>query len=351
MSQVGLAAAVRLTRQSVSAIEAGRAVPAVDVALRLAAALDSSVERLFGAQTAEPRLAVEAGSGGTTGRVTLARVGGRWVSQPLSGTAMRVCADGLATRSSAGRVDVEPVRPLREAEENVVVMGCAPALGLLTDRLNSRAGPGHFVWLPRSSAKALDALEKGHTHIAGVHLVDGRSGEPNVPDVRRYVREEPLVLVTLARWEAGLVVAAGNPKRIGGAEDVARREVRFVAREPGSGARRLLERELRRAGVSTKVVGSTPLVAPGHLEVAQLVSIGAADVGVATRDAALAYGLDFIALAEERYDLVLTRPVLEDPRVLRLFDVMTASPMRRELESLGYDIEHSGELVAELSAA
>lgn len=351
LSQTALAASARLTRQSVGAIEAGRSVPAVDVALRIAKALDCRVEDLFGVSSVDEPLMTEPTSTPVAGRVAMAHIAGRWVSYALDREGMRISADALAGTSRGGSVEVSPVRPAAESRENLVVMGCAPALGLLADRLNSRPGPGRFVWLARSSTAALEALTRRQTHLAGVHLVDPRTGEANLADVRRLASTETLVLITLARWEAGLVTAPGNPKGIRSSADLGKRGLKLVAREPGSGARRLLERELRSNGLSLELAKLAPVQATGHLEVAHAVSIGAGDTGVATRDAAIAFGLDFVPLAEERYDLALPLANLSDPRVQRLFDVMTATPFRRELASLGYDVRSCGDRVAEVQAA
>jgi molybdate-binding protein len=81
------------------------------------------------------------------------------------------------------------------------------------------------------------------------------------------------------------------------------------------------------------------------------VALGAADAGVATRDAALAYGLHFVPLAEERYDLVIPVVLLTDVRVQRLLDTLSAAPCRQELAALGYDVSACGQRVAELAAA
>jgi molybdate-binding protein/DNA-binding XRE family transcriptional regulator len=346
LSQQALAAAASLSRQSVGAIEAGRATPAVDVALRLARALDCRVEELFALGDAD-RLTPEPAAPALTGRVALAHIAGRWVAHSLDRDALRLSADAVVVPSRRGRLEVERVRPEAEARDNLVMMGCAAALGLLADRLNARPGAGRFLWLARASTPALAALADGHTHLAGVHLVDGATGEANVPDVRRHTGAA-VVLITLACWEAGLVAAAGNPKKIRDAADLGRRGLRLVTREPGSGARRLLERELARARVD--LAATRHVQAPGHLEVAQAVAIGAGDVGVATRDAAIAHGLHFVPLAEERYDLVIPRDSQGDPRISRLLDAMTASAFRRELSTLGYDVRPCGERVAELAA-
>ncbi|XXF74911.1 substrate-binding domain-containing protein [Myxococcaceae bacterium GXIMD 01537] len=347
LSQLALAEAANLTRQSIGAIEAGRATPGVDVALRLARALGCSVEDLFAEEAAEAPLSTESVLPEAQGRVALAAIGGRWVSYPLSASGMRTCADGIATRATRGRTEVEPVTPLAEARENLVVMGCAAALGILADRLNSRPGPGRFLWWQGSSTRALEALGKEQTHLAGVHLVDTRTQEANVADVRRHAGRVSVALITLGRWEAGLVTAPGNPKQIRRASDLARRGLRLVTREEGSGARRLLDQQLRAEGLSP----SAALQASGHLEVAHAVALGAGDVGIATRDAAIAFGLGFVPLADERYDLVIPLAALQDPRVVRLLEVMTSGPVRRELSSLGYDVRSCGDRVAEVHAA
>jgi putative molybdopterin biosynthesis protein len=351
LTQIELARTSQLTRQSIGAIEAGRATPAVDVALRIARALDQSVEALFGRAAPEETLVTEPVSRSSTGRVIIARVGERWVSHALDREGVRLCADALAGRAQRRGVEAALLRPTAELHENVLMLGCAPGLGLLADRLNSRVGPGRFVWLSRSSTDALEALAKHQTHLAGVHLVDGKTGDANVKDARRVLRGYPAVLITLARWEVGLVVPHGNPKRIRSVADLGRRGVTLAVREPGSGARRLLDRELRAAGIAAAAVVPPAFRASGHLEVAQAIALGAADTGIASRDAALASGLGFVPLADERYDLVVPHDLLEDPRVRRLFDVMTSGGFQHELVALGYDVRACGERVAEVHAA
>ena len=351
LSQLALAAAAQLTRQSIGSIEAGRSLPGVDVALRLARALECRVEELFGEHGAEDSLQAEAFERGTAGRVALARIGGRFVAYELRGADLCTAADAVVTATAHGRVTVEPLRSLPELGETVIVMGCAPALGLIADRLNQHASTGRYVWLSGSSTAALTALGKQHAHIAGVHLVDPRSGDANVADVRRLAGSEPLALITLARWEAGIVLAPGNAKRIRSGADLARRGLRLAAREAGSGARRLLDQELKKAGAARDLARAAAIQARGQLEVAQAVALGAADAGVATRDAALAFGLDFVPLAEERYDLALPLALLTDTRLQRWFDALTSAAVRRELTSLGYDVSHAGTRVAEVHAA
>lgn len=366
LSQAALAERARLSRQSVHAIEAGKATPAVDVALRLARTLGCSVEELFAAAAEEGALPTdtEPGAALRPGRVAVARIGDRFVSYALDGDGVGTAADALVVGAAEGRavtgrvadrvadrVTVAPLRSAAELVERVVLMGCAPALGMLADRLNSRPGAGRFLWLPRSSTAALAALAARLTHVAGVHLVDPKTGEANLEELRPRAGAEPLVLVTLARWEEGLVARPDDARPIRRAADLARRGLLLVGREPGSGAQRLLERVARQQGLPLERTRRPRLQVRGHLDVARAVLLGAADTGVATRDAALAFGLTFIPLAEERYDLALPRASLADPRVQRLLDVLVSSELRRELEALGYDTRPAGQRAAELVGA
>lgn len=350
LSQLALAAAARLTRQSLGAIEAGRAIPGVDVALRIARALDRRVEELFDPAEVVPTLDVELAGAPATPRIALARVRGRWVGLPLGGDGLRTAADALIVTGRGRRADVTPLRPLAEPRGNLVVMGCATGLGLLADRLRARGAAGRCLWLPSSSGAALRALARGHTHVAGVHGTADASKDTNIETARRAAGREALALVTLARWEAGLL-ARSDDVRVRSVTDLTARGVRLVVRERGAGARQLLEQRLRAAGADPAILRSAPLVAAGHLDVARAVAMGAADTGVATRDAALAFGLRFVPLAEERYDLVIPRPLMCDARVERLLDVLASRAGRRELESLGYDVSAAGRRVAEVRSA
>jgi molybdate-binding protein len=155
----------------------------------------------------------------------------------------------------------------------------------------------------------------------------------------------------MARWEMGLLCRGEDHRRFRSAADVAAPGVRLVAREKGAGARHFLERALRAAGLGGSVVQGATLTVTEHLDVARAIAMGAADVGVATRDAALAHDLRFVPLTEERYDLVIPRSLLAEVRVERLLDALVSRANRQELASLGYDMASAGARVAEVEAA
>ena len=81
--------------------------------------------------------------------------------------------------------------------------------------------------------------------------------------------------------------------------------MRFVNRQAGSGTRTLSEHHLRREGIAAASIVGFDRVADTHLAVASAVTTGNADAGLGVYAAARAFGLDFVPIAKERYDLVL----------------------------------------------
>ena len=228
--------------------------------------------------------------------------------------------------------------------DNVVVAGCDPAIHIVDERLSRERAPGRLLAWPMGSLAALEALKRGEVHMAGLHVVDPASGESNVPFVRKHLGGANVTLVTFAAWEAGLLVARGNPKKLRGIGDLARRGVAIVNREAGSGARLLLDERLRAAGVPpARVTGYNDEVG-SHLEVGRRVAEGRADAGVGVEAIARLLDLGFVPVRTERYDLVIPTPLLDThPGVARLLDALVSRDVRAEVESLGgYDTRETG---------
>ncbi len=358
LTQEELASRIGLSRQSLNNIEMGRSVPSTEIALRAAEVLGCRVEDLFqlaeAAPTLEAELAADAlkAPAGRKRRVVVASVGGRWIAHPLGlgePEADPLSADGLVRDSAASSAVVHLLEDARALRETLVCAGCAPALGVLTARTGLRAGGGRLRWLERSSSVALDLLRRRQVHLAGAHLFDESSGEFNVPFARRL--GQSVRIVTLARWEAGLVVPQGNPRRIKRVADLAQPHLWVAAREAGSGAQLLLERLCRRGRVPLSSLHFRGSPARGHMDAARRVAFGVADAAVAIHSAALALGLDFVPLAEERFDLFVPQDIATDPRVTRLLDTLAGRSFRRELQSIGgYAVGDSGRLIADIAA-
>jgi putative molybdopterin biosynthesis protein len=118
-------------------------------------------------------------------------------------------------------------------------------------------------------------------------------------------------------------------------EDLLRPDVRFMNRQPGAGTRVLLDYELTRRGLSWQGVMGYGREVFTHLAVASMVETGAADVGLGILAAARARGLDFVPLAEERYDLAVRADVWGSSSGQALRRALESERFRGELELLG----------------
>jgi putative molybdopterin biosynthesis protein len=351
-----LARRVHVSRQTIYAIEAGTYVPNTEVALNLARELEVTVDELFtlqkGSQKLPESLASEVLSAAPPVKgqpVRVCQIGARWVSVPVSASPYYMPeADGIIKRTGRanGRADLVVFAKEEAGQKRLVLAGCDPATGLLA-RMVERISGVEIVSAAASSKLALTWLSEGKVHIAGSHLEDPKTGEFNLPFIRKEYPDEDFSVVTFARWEEGLVVALGNPKGIRKIEDLARRSVRFVNRELGSGSRALLDKRLGKAGIDAHRVQGYDRVAYGHLAAAYCVVSREADVCLATRSAAQTFSLDFIPLHSERYDLVMRKRTADLPAAKAFLDVLQRATLRRKLEVLaGYDTSDTGVLVA-----
>ena len=368
LSQQQLAGVAGVTRQAVSAVESGHSDPSLRVALGLARALGMTVEELFGpGEPGDPVLARPIAPVSAPGsRVALATVGDTFVALPLDadlaarlgfGAAGGLTVRGGGTQGAQGAQGVQgvqgaqgisgvqvAVRPIGPPRPTVVVAGCDPALPLLETPLALLDPPLAFAWWPCGSAEALRLAAAGLVHAAGVHRVGpGEGGDSSgIPGDNTSGIPGGAEVVGFASWREGLVVRPGAEVR--GLDDVARRGLRLVNREPGAQARTLLDRDRLRLGLEPSQLAGYDSLAAGHLQVAAAIVGGLADAGVSSEPAALAYGLDFIPLAEERFDLLLPAKHAASREVQGLLKVLTSPWLLAQLASLpGYDAARCGE--------
>jgi putative molybdopterin biosynthesis protein len=363
LSQGELAARADVTRQAISSIEANRYLPTTVVALQLARVLNTSVEDLFSLQSAGeviearlidvPRLA---SSAGPLPRVKVVKVNGRFFARPVTGLgevlSYTVAADGFLESQVASRrgrsdgpvVQVRLSRDRDSIEQEIAVAGCDPAIFLAGEHLRRRKDRTSVVGWTMGSTAALQALQRGEVHVAGLHLFDPATGESNLPFLRRVLKGSLYEVVTFATWEEGFLVQPGNPKSIRSASDLAESSVVLVNREEGAGARLLLDQQLRAAAIDSGRIRGYDTMVSSHVEVARAIAGHQADVGIGIRSAAYSFGLDFVPIQSARYDLVVPKSYLKShPALVHFFDTLVSRPFRQEIDALGgYDTRETG---------
>ena len=358
VSAAALAGLAGTSRQTIYAIEGGAFVPNTTVALKLARALESTVEELFplpeGSRPAEFPIRQSALLPGShpvqTGQpLQLCEVDDRLIaSSPAPAPWYFPASDGIAiargTAKGRTKAGIQMFRSPDDLAGRILVAGCDPGMSVLARHAES-AGL-RLILAHRNSSQALALLKQGMVHVAGTHLRDPASGESNTPEISRMFRKNSVIVISFAVWEEGIVVARGNPKAIRGIAALGRADVQIVNRENGAGSRLLLDSHLRHLKISPQRVRGYADLAIGHLQAAWQVRSGLCDCCIATRGAALVSGLDFVPLTSERYDLAIRRSHFSLPGIQALLDVLHRSSFRRELEGVGgYDMASTGKQI------
>lgn len=232
-----------------------------------------------------------------------------------------------------------PDTPLRFAGSHDMTMD------LLARQLAEEEPPLQLALSFRGSLGGLMALARGEADIAGTHLWDEASNSYNAPFVKRVLPGSNVALVTLAERSMGLILPTGNPQQIGTLADLAQQSVRWVNRQAGSGTRVWLDAQLRMAGVETDLIEGYDQEKTTHLEVAQAVQSGEATAGLGIYAAAAAYGLDFVPLAQELYQLAIPEAVWEGDSCQILLAALQSTPFLEAVGALGgYETSATGDV-------
>lgn len=351
-SAIQLAREIGVSRQTIYAMETGMYVPNTLLALKLAQSLEVKVEDLFSLESTESPARTEAVELLPSAQeaqpglpVQLCDVNDRLVAvlpSPLAWSLPPADAVLIETGKKQGRSKAQLFDEGRQFRKRILIAGCDPGISVLLRHLQREGVEAVVAY--RNSSQSLNLLKQNLIHVAGSHLRDEATGESNLPAVRKQFPKGSVAVVSYAIWEEGIVVARGNPKNIKGVEDFARKDVVIVNREAGSGARMMLDSHLRKVHVAPRAVKGYENIASGHLPAAWQVQSGQADCCLATKTAACVFGLDFIPIESERYDLVIHEQNLNHPGVQVLLDILGRAAFRRELEGLGgYDTKIAGD--------
>ncbi len=242
---------------------------------------------------------------------------------------------------AGGYLVQELILPQQRGHPAVVFSGSHDLAVELLARLVSK----HLqvLTLTVGSLDGLVALRQNLCSLSGAHLLDP-GGEYNLPYIRHFFPDRPMQVITLVHREQGLIVQRGNPKAIRSLADLARQDVTFANRNPGSGTRLWLDRQLLKEGIPPDSVRGYQNAFSTHTACASLVQSGQADVALGLRAAAHQLGLDFIPLFHERYDLVFTQE--QCTSLLPLLDTIQTGAFRQAVDALtGYDTSHTGEQI------
>jgi putative molybdopterin biosynthesis protein len=280
-------------------------------------------------------------------RMTIGYVGGEYIANPLTraaGVTMSlVKADGLLVVPSeqlgyeqGEYVEIELLRSEEEIKSAVVFNGSHDlTIDILSSYLRAQSNNAKIISSHVGSMAGIMAIRKGEAHMAGVHLLDPETKQYNLSYVKKFLAEQEVVLYPFLRRKQGWLLPKGNPLNIKDVSDIAEKGALFVNRQKGAGTRILFDLLLREHGIEPEQINGYDREMFSHLSVAAEVKGSPKAVGLGIYPAAKAMGLDFIAIADEEYDLLMTKAFFESDRGQQLVGIIQSKEFQARVEAIG----------------
>lgn len=251
---------------------------------------------------------------------------------------------GVESYENGEAVNVRLLRSEEELRRSLVAIGSHdPLLDELSELLRVRYGDISMGSAHVGSIGGFIAVRRGEAHLAGAHLLDEETGEYNISFVRKYFPDGGVRLVECVKRIQGLILQKGNPKKILAVSDLAREGLSYVNRQKGSGTRILADYQCRKHNIDTSKIYGYNREEYTHTSVAALIAAGSADAGLGIYSAAKLYGLEFVPVCLEQYDLLIPDHAFALPMMQKLLDVLASDQFRKRLGELGgYILENPG---------
>ncbi len=278
-------------------------------------------------------------------RVTLGRVGNMLTAVPLNRGAGVITsftkADGVLVvpQDSEGfeageEVEVRLLKDLSLIESSLIITGSHdPLIDELSDMLQQSSCGFTVTSSHVGSMGAITALKNKQAHLGCIHLLDTATGKYNESYIEKYFPDGGVRLVKGVGRVQGLMVKKGNPMSIESFKDITKG--RYVNRQLGSGTRILCDYLLKENGIDKNDVDGYRNEEYTHTAVAALIAAGNADCGLGIYSAAKMYGLDFIEICIEEYDLLIDDKAYDTYAVQKLLETLESDVFRQRLTQMG----------------
>jgi len=257
-----------------------------------------------------------------------------------------IVPENIEGYNESENVSCELLRDEGEIAGRIHIIGSHDlSLDIIRDLLKYKNPGTDLISTHTGSLSGIMALKKGITPLATTHILDEKEQIYNIPIIRKYLPKTAVKLIHIAKRTQGLLVSNNNPKNIKSIVDLTRAGVRFVNRQFGSGTRILFDTILAREGLSKMDINGYDREESSHTAVGILVKESIADAGVGIYSVAKAFSLGFIPLAEEEYDLLVTKEFITDSRFDMLMDILCSPEFKDRLSALGgYSLEDTGKI-------
>lgn len=280
-------------------------------------------------------------------RMNVGYVNGEFIANPLTRAAgvtmSMVRADGILVvpPDSQGleqgeEVTIELYKPLEAIKKGILFTGSHDlTIDIVSSLLKKKDVNRQIISSHVGSLAGIMAIKKGEAHVTGIHLLDPDTNTYNLPYVEKYLQQEEVVLIPFLKREQGWIVPKGNPLNIQTVTDIVEKGVPYVNRQRGAGTRILFDSILKQHSLTPERISGYEREMFSHLSVAAEIKEKENSVGLGVYSAAATMGLDFVPVADESYDLVMTKSFYNSDGGKLLLQVIQSEEFITMVEQLG----------------
>jgi len=218
-----------------------------------------------------------------------------------------------------------------------------PLLQLILGWFNKKYPEMLVFYSNVGSRKGLNILKDGLSHIALTHIYDPDEDTYNIEAVKKVEeRNNNFVVINLFSRELGFIY---RDKKADSFKEIADKKLRFINRPENSGTRILVDHILSRENVSPEnIVGYNNEVS-SHLEIAEYVAKGKADIGIGNTFYVDLFGLNFDRIKTESFDMVLDKDFYFSEEYQLFLEFLKKTDIKSAIDSFkGYSSEKTGKI-------
>ena len=198
-------------------------------------------------------------------RIPATRVTGKWIFPK------KLIDDWIETNAKGGMAEAR--RKGKRIEGALLAAGSNDPILDILNTFIKRSFPELYLFSANiGSTDGLRALNRGYTDLAWSHLLDPKSGEYNTPFLSTHLPNLKPVVINLFYRELGFLTAPGNPLRFRGFADLAKKKIRFINRQKGSGTRVLLDHNLKSLDIPSSDIQGYDNEVYTHFEVGMAIN-------------------------------------------------------------------------------
>lgn len=201
-------------------------------------------------------------------------------------------------------------------------------------------------YTPTGTKLGLELLQSHRVDACGIHWGPHQESNTRHPALlSQFPQHHNWVMIRAFRREQGLIVSPPVLQHTQNEVDLFDPQFRWALRQNGAGAQRFLQEILAQHGLNATTLTSE-ITALSEREAAAAIAMDLADVAPGARAAASEFGLGFIPLGWESFDLVLPRNIWFRHLFQEMIKRLKSHTGQQHAENLtGYDLTGAGELI------